>query len=581
MLRSRSLPRAASVVTCLFLAWSCSSPAGDPAPAQGKGGRSSAGAGGRSGAGGTGSPEGGESGEAGSEAGRAGGSSTGGASGAGGAESGAGGNGGESGETSSPGYGPLVEDGVVTVVTRPRPDWGALVVAAGKGTRRYVIESRRDVEPGPFGLPWRSRFRLAAYDAGVEAWSFDAEADSSLGGVAVHPSGNVTISVQHQVPDRMAYELVRLDAEGEVLGRTTLGEPVTTPETDFGPSDPRPLFRMKADLVDATTAGWVPLLPDGEGVATAVLSLVMAPEDMPTDWVALGLITFDWDGNRYVERWTRIVDGMHAADPAAWAYDEFRWREQAIRPFLDRDASSGELVVGRAWNNTRCRANVETFAEFTNMQCVFDSVNAVENERLPLAVTRFGVEGERLGTVILTPDEDAAEQVPFALTARDGRLAVAGAVVRMTDEGVRRTYPDADGDVDYDGYVAVYSARGAKLLQHDYNLGRGDVLAALRWTDAGFVAVGSSGWDRWQGGMSVSKGADPLVVWLSTDGSEFAQRTHTLSNGSRHFTLHDVLATDGTLEAYGFSDGPMTHSADNGDTPSKTFGPLVLRFSDR
>lgn len=545
MLRSRSFRQASWAVACLFFAWSCSST--PDTPAAGTGGRGNAGSAGRSGA------------------------------------SGSGGEGGDGGEPAATDYGPIVEDGVVTVVTRPRPDWGALVVAAGEGTRRYVIESRRDVEPGPFGLPWRSRFRLAAYDAGVEAWSFDIEADDALGGVAVHPSGDVTISVQHQAPDAMAYELVRLDVQGDVLGRTTLGEPVTTPETDFGPSDPRPLFRMKADLVDATTAGWVPLLPNGEGVTTALLSLVMAPPEMPTDRVALGLVTFDWDGDGdgYVERWARVVDGMHGADPAAWAYDEFRWREQAIRPFLERDASTGELLVGRAWNNTRCSTNVETFAEVTAMQCVFDSVNAAENERLPLGVTRFGADGERRGTVILTPDEDAAEQVPFALTAHDGRLAVAGAVVRMTEEGVRRTYPDADGDVDYDGYVAVYAASGEKLLSHDYNLGRGDVLAALRWTDTGFVAVGSSGWDRWQGGMSVSKGADPLVVWLSTDGSDFAQRTHTLSDGSRHFTLHDVIATDATLEAYGFSDGPMTHSADHDNTPAKTFGPLVLRLSGR
>jgi hypothetical protein len=453
-------------------------------------------------------------------------------------------------------------------------------VTPGEGARRYVIESRRDVEPGPFGLPWRSRFRLAAYDAGVEAWSFEADADDVVGGVAVHPSGELTVSLQHQAPENFAYELVRLAADGEVLGRTTLGEPATTPETDFGPDDPRPLFRMKADLADATTSGWLPLLPEGEGVATALLTFVMAPAGMQTTNLALGAVTFDWDGSDYVERWARVVDGRHGAQPAAWAYDEFRWREQAIRPWLERDPSSGDLLVGRAWNSSRCRANVDTFAEFTNMQCVFEAADPAENERLPLAVTRFDPSGERLGTIVLFPDEDAAEQVPFAWVAQEnGRIALAGAVVRTNEDGSKRTYPDADGFVDYDGYIAVYAPTGEKLLHHDFNLGRGDVLASLRSTDSGYLAAGSSGWDRWQGGMSVSRGADPLLVWLSPDAADFAQRTEALSDGSRHFTLHDLVASDGTIEAYGFSDGPMTHSADGGNTAARTFGPLVVRVA--
>jgi hypothetical protein len=337
---------------------------------------------------------------------------------------------------------------------------------------------------------------------------------------------------------------------------------------------------MKADLADATASAWIPLLPEGEGVSMALLSLVMAPDGMPTSNLALGMFTFDWDGSDYVERWARVVDGMHGAQPGVWAYDEFRWREQAIRPWLERDPSTGELLVGRAWNSSRCRANVAAFAEFTTMQCLTEAVNPAENERFPLAVTRFDTNGERLGTTLLVPDEDSAEQVPFAWVALEGgRIALSGAVVRTNEDGLRRTYPDADGFVDYDGYIAVYAASGEKLLHHDFNLGRGDVLAALRFTESGFLAAGSSGWDRWQGGMSVSRGADPLLVWLSLDASNSAQRTEPLSDGSRHFTLHDLLAAEGTLEAYGFSDAPMTHSADGGNAAAKTFGPLVVRLS--
>ena len=75
-------------------------------------------------------------------------------------------------------------------------------------------------------------------------------------------------------------------------------------------------------------------------------------------------------------------------------------------------------------------------------------------------------------------------------------------------------------------------------------MGRGDVLAALRWLPDDIVAVGSSGWDRWQGGNSISRGADPLIVWLSPDGARAASRMIPLSDGGRHFNLFDVTVTD-------------------------------------
>ena len=110
----------------------------------------------------------------------------------------------------------IVEAGNATVTQEPRPAYGALVVA-NAGERRYVVESRRDVETGPFGLPWRSRFRVAAYDRAVEVWSFEAEPDDVIGDVVVHPSGDITLSLQRQVPERMAYQLVRLSSTGSVI----------------------------------------------------------------------------------------------------------------------------------------------------------------------------------------------------------------------------------------------------------------------------------------------------------------------------------------------------------------------------
>ncbi|MEI9952710.1 MAG: hypothetical protein WDO74_27945 [Pseudomonadota bacterium] len=490
------------------------------------------------------------------------------------ADAGEGGQAGDGGRTAP---GDLLRTGRAAVSQQPRPEFAGLLVA-NDGERSYVVESRRDVEPGVFGLPWRTRFRLAAYDAGVEAWAYAADPDDVIGDLVIHPSGEITLSVQHQAAERLAYELVRLSPSGAVVASAQLSESPNIPQSDYAATDPRPLFRMKADVGDATTAGWVRLLADGEGLVVAFLSFI---DLQPSRKLALGLATFDWQSGAYVERWARVVEGTHSAEPSGWAYDEFRWLEQAIRPFLARDDSSGELLVGRAWNSTRCQANQRTFAEFTAQDCLFGAVPPGDNERLPLAVTRFDASGARLGTRILRPDEDAAEQLAFALAARGGQLAVVGSVVRTLPDGSKRTYPDANGYVDYDGYIAVYDADGALLRSHDFNLGRGDVLAGMRWTADGILAVGAAGWDRWQGGMSITRGSDPLFVWLSADGSDSAERVVSVSDHTRHFNLHDLVLKRDAIVAVGFADAPMTHSADaaQGDnTPARTFGPLRIQL---
>jgi hypothetical protein len=470
------------------------------------------------------------------------------------------------------------------VVTTSRPNYGSVIAVKGNGPndseRSYVVESRRDIETGPLGLPWRSRFRVAAYDRGTLAWTYQAEPDDQIADVIVHPSGELTLAVQRNAPETLAYQLVRLHREGQVLGSTTLTSPVTLPDTDLAPSDPRPLFRMKAAMADATTAGWVTLVADGEGVGLAVLSYVHArANDTWSNRLALGVEVMDWSNGSYTERWARVVEGSHSAEPAAWAYDELRWREQAVRPFLARDATSGDWIVGRVWNTSRCAANRTVFAEFTRTECLTTAVAGVENERLPLAVTRFSPMGTRLTTRVLAPEESAAEQVPFALAAHARGYIVVGALVQTMADGSKRTYPDPSGYVDYDGYLYLYAFDGSVVERQTFNLGRGDVLTALRTTPQGFVAVGSSGWDRWQGGMSISRGSDPLMVWVSRDFRSATSRVFNLSEGSRHFNLHDLVLTDRAIVGYGFSDAPMTHSAD-GDPSARTFGGLQIRLEE-
>jgi hypothetical protein len=468
-----------------------------------------------------------------------------------------------------------VESGTLKTTKPARPDYGGLVVATD-GLRRYVIESRRDIIQGPLELPWRTRYRLAAYEGESLLWAYVVDPDDLLGDVVVHPSGELTVAWESYADEQLAYRLVRLSRDGTPIHVTRLSPPKSIPPSDFSSNEVPPLLRMKSAMADATTAGWVRLSADGENVVSAILSYVDTKVgETWSDRLAMAIEAFDWFPTGYVEHWARLVEGTHSANPAAWAYDELRWRDQAIRPFLAFDSTAQEWVVGRAWNTSRCATNRRVFAEFTAEDCSASAVSSFDNERLPLAVTRFSKTGERLGTRILTPESDAAEQLPFALLAKDHQYVVAGSLVRSHEDGTKHTYPDVNGYVDYDGYLGIYSKEGVRITLRDVNLGRGDVLAALRPTTTGFVAVGSSGWDRWQGGMSISRGADPLLVWFSADTSQVVARSVPLSDGTRHYGLHDIAVFSDHVTAIGFADAPMTHSADS-DLNARSFGRLEL-----
>ena len=198
---------------------------------------------------------------------------------------------------------------------------------------------------------------------------------------------------------------------------------------------------------------------------------------------------------------------------------------------------------------------------------------------LPLAVTVLG-RGRADRHAHPRPDADAGEQVPFALAARDGKLATAGFVARKNSRRHRAHLPRS---------LRLHRLRRLHRdlrrqrqtdppprLQH----GPRRRPRCARWLPDDIVAVGSSGWDRWQGGNSISRGADPLIVWLSPDGAP--RRAHDATDdGGRHFNLFDVTVTDRSIVANGFSDAPMTHSGDGGNTAARTFGPLRVRLDRR
>src|SRR5262245_19460687 len=131
-LMGRNRLRVWLAAACLLAAGACGG---------GSGKSNNGGAGGIAGAGGGGSGRGGGG------DGGPGGSGQGGAAGGGGSGGGVGGSGGAGGGQPT-GLEGIVSGAPVIGVTAPRPDFGAVIVAAD-GARIYAIESRRDVEPGP------------------------------------------------------------------------------------------------------------------------------------------------------------------------------------------------------------------------------------------------------------------------------------------------------------------------------------------------------------------------------------------------------------------------------------------------
>ncbi|RYZ43084.1 MAG: hypothetical protein EOO71_04960 [Myxococcaceae bacterium] len=459
----------------------------------------------------------------------------------------------------------------------PRANFGGLKVRRSSG-RTLVLETTRDAEAHA------SRRLLARSGDGTVLWRVDEAEGEHFSDFTVHPSGETTLGLERTDAAVGGFDLLRLSTEGQVLSRQPLPVPTTVPSSDLGGSLRPSPFRLKSSWIDALTDGWLRTEARGEDVAVAFLSRVAIESGAPdTPELASGLMALQWADGRYREQWTRVVDGRHSTQPAAWAYDEFRWREAALRPLLAVDGD-GRLVVGRTWNTSRCLAASRTFNDFTSLHCKTgqDVTSNVDTERQPFAVTTFTPAGARTGTHVFVP-ASAAEFVVFDMAVREGELALAGTVVTEGGDGTVGYYPATPGAQNlmtpYDGYLGVLSLdTGALRFEHRVDMGRADHFSALRWTDAGLLAVGGSGWDRWYGGMSISRGAGALLALASSDGQTVRTRQAGPEGQDRHFHLLGVDSDGDSLVAVGLAEAPMTHSGDVSNTAAMTFGGLTVEL---
>jgi len=65
--------------------------------------------------------------------------------------------------------------------------------------------------------------------------------------------------------------------------------------------------------------------------SVAVLPFVNMSKEKDDD-LATGAGARRWTGSRFEEQWSRVVEGRHGAQPAAWTYDEFRWGRPRCAP---------------------------------------------------------------------------------------------------------------------------------------------------------------------------------------------------------------------------------------------------------
>lgn len=469
------------------------------------------------------------------------------------------------------------EQGELTPQPSPRVGYGGLKLRLA-GDRSYALELTRDAAGK------ESRRFVATSARGQVLWQLTEQPQESFTDFTVHPSGELSLGVERTGDARDTFELVRMTADGQMLARQRLPAPTTLPSSDLGNTLPAAPFLMKAEPPGTYIGKWLPWLrleARGEDLVVAFLSYVDSGAESGTSTLASGVMALRWWDARYAEQWTRVVDGVHTLLQVAWQYDEFHWLDAATQPLL-AVSPEGRVVVGRTLGTRRCNALSQTFQEISLTECRLLGQRNSPHRYQPFAFTSFSPEGAREGTRVLAP-EGLEEFVIFDMALRGEEVGVAGTAVWLQEDGTVAYYPATPGAesimLPYDGYVAVLDrATGALRSEVFIHEGRAEYFAALRWTEEGLLAVGASGWDRWNGGMSVSRGAAPLLSFIPGDGSAAQSRSVSLGAEDRHSHLLTVDTQGGAVVASGVSDAPMTHSGDSAGAEQMTFGGLRVEL---
>jgi hypothetical protein len=460
------------------------------------------------------------------------------------------------------------------VTTAPRAHFAGLKTRL-QGGRSVTLEVERGVD----GV---ERRRVVSVERDGTQWVIGEQGDERFHDFALHPSGELTLSLEHLQQPRDAFELVRLSSTGVERARRRLERPRTIPASDFADGRATFPFAMKGVPRGSVITGWLPwvrLEANGEDLLIALLSLLENVDgEVRANEAVSAVMSLQWSDAQWVERWSRMVDGVHVLIAVAWQYDDFLWLDAATRLTLSRDAS-GRVVVGRTVSNSRCFALADVFHETTAQACRALRLGAPHRYQ-PFAFTVFDAHGEREGTGFVAP-RALEDFVVFDVATRWPKVALVGTAVRLNANGEPDTYQepgDATPLLPYDAFLSIVEGVGARELEtHFLDHGRADALTAVRWVDEGLYAVGISDWNRWWGGMSVSRGARPLLV-ERTEAGVLSSRVLAVGGGTRHAHLLSVVVSQGRLRATGVFDAPMTHSGDGQGPEPMSHGALTVEL---
>ena len=376
--------------------------------------------------------------------------------------------------------------------------------------------------------PPKTRVRRLTRALGTKGeWA--APDDQYISDFCEHPSGELSLVLRSS---SFEFALVRLDAELDLLQMATLHDPAAA-------TDPH---AAEAGVTDLAANG---LLNDAARIgASGEDAFVVAVSSINA---VIGYRAAFGAGEWAQPERTLIEPPVALAPflPIGGSYDTFGAIGEWFRAPLDIDENGNAYVA--VWANpTRIRNHVQTFQDgLTPLPGDPALPNAGDSDVL---LTKLAPSGERIWSrVVGTEHEDE----PYAIRARNGRVAVAGR---------SRRFPSFDNTA-WDALLSVTTAAGDATDTLSLELDASSILLGVDVRPGGgYVVAGSDGWSQNPDGLSILSFGQKLLLELPALDAPPVRVA--LAAGPRHNELHTVTATLDGIAFAGHEDGPLTHSGD-------------------
>lgn len=339
---------------------------------------------------------------------------------------------------------------------------------------------------------------------------------------AAHPSGDVTLLEA----SNEGYFVLRLDPNGMVRVETRLVDDVIWAEP------PAMLPIESRSRIEETTHDTGRLAADGEQVFVATR----------TGRHSVIAYRMRAEAKELVTTARTLVVPAHSIAPTGLnggSYDTFDQLGAHYGVFVAIGAD------GVGWVGTG-HARLETGAFVRAHANVFGEKLVTDPDYLDVYVSRISPDGTRLGTTVVSTEND--EQLYGIRAVVDGVVAL-GRSEKWNELGTG-----------FDVLVARIDHAGVPTVR-TFDVDRGDIAFDVAEADDGDLLVaGASGYAQNPSGASVTEESHTFVRRLHADGT--TAPIAGIPDGPRHSEVRFVLARSGALVVGGMVDGPGTHSAD-------------------